>query len=112
MNIRDALKLIMDSVGRPLRLMEVCGTHTVAIFRHGIRDLLPEGITLLSGPGCPVCVTAMRDVDTAIAISMQKNVVLTTFGDMMRVPGSKVSLLNAKAQGSDIRVVYSPLDAL
>lgn len=112
MNIRDALKLIMDSVGRPLRLMEVCGTHTVAIFRHGIRDLLPEGITLLSGPGCPVCVTAMRDVDTAIAISMQKNVVLTTFGDMMRVPGSKGSLFNAKAQGSDIRVVYSPLDAL
>ncbi len=112
MNVRDNLKLIMDSIGKPVRLMEVCGTHTVAIFRHGIRDLLPDGITLLSGPGCPVCVTAIKDVDTAIAISMQKGVVLTTFGDMMRVPGSKGSLFNAKARGSDIRVVYSPLDAL
>lgn len=102
----------MDSIGKPVRLMEVCGTHTVAIFRLGIRDLLPEGITLLSGPGCPVCVTAIRDVDTAIAVSMQKGAVLTTFGDMMRVPGSKGSLLNAKAEGGDVRVVYSPLDAL
>jgi hydrogenase expression/formation protein HypD len=112
MNNGDALKRLMDSIGRPVRLMEVCGTHTVAIFRQGIRDLLPEGIMLLSGPGCPVCVTAIKDVDTAIAASMQKGVVLTTFGDMMRVPGSKRSLFNAKAEGSDVRVVYSPLDAL
>ncbi len=112
MDIRNALKLLMDSIERPVRLMEVCGTHTVAIFRHGIRDLLPDGITLLSGPGCPVCVTAIRDVDTAMAVSMQKGVIFTTFGDMMRVPGSKGSLFSAKAQGSDIRVVYSPLDAL
>jgi hydrogenase expression/formation protein HypD len=106
------LKRLMDSIGKPVRLMEVCGTHTVAIFRQGIRDLLPEGIMLLSGPGCPVCVTSIRDVDTAIAVSMQKGVVLTTFGDMMRVPGSKGSLFNAKAEGGDVRVVYSPLDAL
>lgn len=102
----------MDSIGRPVRLMEVCGTHTVAIFRLGIRDLLPEGIMLLSGPGCPVCVTAIKDVDAAIAISMRKGVTLATFGDMMRVPGSNKSLFNAKAEGGDVRVVYSPLDAL
>ncbi len=108
----NALKRLMDSIGSTVRLMEVCGTHTVAIFRQGIRDLLPDGITLLSGPGCPVCVTSIGDVDTAIAASTQKDVILTTFGDMMRVPGSKGSLFNAKAEGSDIRVVYSPLDAL
>src|SRR5271169_5206844 len=108
MDSAHALKRLMDSIGKPVRLMEVCGTHTVAIFRQGIRDLLPEGITLLSGPGCPVCVTAIRDVDTAIAVSMQKRAVLTTFGDMMRVPGSKGSLFNARAEGGDVRVVYSP----
>ncbi len=112
MNITDTLKRLMDSIGRPVRLMEVCGTHTVAIFRQGIRDLLPEGIILLSGPGCPVCVTAIGDVDAAIAISTQKGVILATFGDMMRVPGSIKSLFNAKAEGADVRVVYSPLDAL
>jgi hydrogenase expression/formation protein HypD len=106
--IRD----LMEKIGRPVRLMEVCGTHTVAIFRHGIRNLLPEGVLLLSGPGCPVCVTSVRDVDTAIALSKGDDVVLTTFGDMMRVPGSGKSLFNAKAEGSDIRIVYSPLDAL
>ena len=108
----EAINGCMKEIGRPVRLMEVCGTHTVAIFRQGIRSLLPEGITLLSGPGCPVCVTAMRDVDTAVAISKLSGVVLTTFGDMMRVPGSKKSLLYSKAEGGDIRVVYSPLDAL
>jgi hydrogenase expression/formation protein HypD len=112
MNMGDTLKRLMDSIGRPVRLMEVCGTHTVAIFRLGIRDLLPEGIMLLSGPGCPVCVTAIKDVDAAIAISMRKGVTLATFGDMMRVPGSNKSLFNAKAEGGDVRVVYSPLDAL
>ena len=103
---------IMGSVGGTIRLMEVCGTHTVAIFRQGIRELLPEGIKLLSGPGCPVCVTAIRDVDKAVAISRWGGVILTTFGDMMRVPGSEKSLFNAKAEGADIRIVYSPLDAL
>jgi len=111
-DVGDFLKELIDSIGRPVRLMEVCGTHTVAIFRQGIRALLPEGVMLLSGPGCPVCVTSIRDVDAAIAISRQKGVILATFGDMMRVPGGKKSLLDAKAEGSDVRVVYSPLDAL
>lgn len=102
----------MHAIDRPVRLMEVCGTHTVAIFRHGIRNLLPRNISLLSGPGCPVCVTAIRDVDTAIAISRHEEVILTTFGDMMRVPGDKKSLFDARAEGADIRILYSPLDAL
>ena len=92
--------------------MEVCGTHTVAIFRHGIRSLLPEGLRLLSGPGCPVCVTSIKDIDTAIAIARKENAILTTFGDMMRVPGGKQSLMDVRAEGADIRIVYSPLDSL
>ncbi|MHB8882052.1 MAG: hydrogenase formation protein HypD [Thermodesulfovibrionales bacterium] len=111
-NIVGKIREHMAAIGRPVRLMEVCGTHTVAIFRHGIRNILPEGISLLSGPGCPVCVTSIRDVDTAIAISRTPDVILTTFGDMMRVPGESRSLLDARAEGSDIRIVYSPLDAL
>jgi hydrogenase expression/formation protein HypD len=106
------IKELKNAVGRPVRLMEVCGTHTVAIFRHGIRDLLPEGIQLLSGPGCPVCVTSIRDVDTVIEISRSRDVIITTFGDMMRVPGKSKSLFYAKSEGGDIRIVYSPLDAL
>ena len=111
-DIVEKIKELMRKINRPVRLMEVCGTHTVAIFRHGIRNLLPDSISLLSGPGCPVCVTAIRDVDTAIAIAMTEDVILTTFGDMMRVPGDKKSLFDAKAEGADIRIVYSPLDAL
>ena len=108
-----AISTLSGKIGRPLNLMEVCGTHTVAIFRHGIRSLLPpEGITLLSGPGCPVCVTATRDIDTALAYAAMADVVLATFGDMMRVPGSERSLYEAKARGADVRVVYSPLEAL
>ncbi|MBI5102164.1 MAG: hydrogenase formation protein HypD [Nitrospirae bacterium] len=109
-----ALKIreLVREIKRPVRLMEVCGTHTVAIFRHGIRNILPEGISLLSGPGCPVCVTSVRDVDTAIAIAKAERVILTTFGDMMRVPGDSKSLLDARAEGCDVRIVYSPLDAL
>ena len=110
--ITAIIKQYMGEIGRPVRLMEVCGTHTVAIFRHGIRDLLPEGLMLLSGPGCPVCVTAVRDVDTAVELSGRDGVVLATFGDMMRVPGSRKALFDARAEGGDIRVVYSPLDAL
>lgn len=108
----EKIRSLTKEIGRPVRLMEVCGTHTVAIFRHGIRDLLPEEIMLLSGPGCPVCVTSVRDVDAAVAVSKENNTILTTFGDMMRVPGSRRSLFHAKAEGSDIRIVYSPLDAL
>lgn len=93
-------------------LMEVCGTHTVAIARNGIRDLMPEGLRLASGPGCPVCVTCNRDIDTAIALARIPNVTITTFGDMTRVPGSTSSLLAEQAAGRSVEIVYSPLDAL
>jgi len=108
----DIIKNLYGHIGRPVNFMEVCGTHTVAIFRHGIRSLLPEGLKLLSGPGCPVCVTSIKDIDTAIAIARKKNAILTTFGDMMRVPGGKQSLMDVRAEGADIRIVYSPLDSL
>jgi hydrogenase expression/formation protein HypD len=106
------IKDLTDSIGKPVRLMEVCGTHTVAIFKHGIRDIIPKEISLLSGPGCPVCVTAIKDVDVAIAISKMNGNILSTFGDMMRVPGSKQSFFHAQAEGANIRIVYSPMDAL
>lgn len=106
------LHRLTETIGRPLRLMEVCGTHTVEIFRHGVRSLLPDSISLLSGPGCPVCVTSVRDVDTAIAMSKTDGVILATFGDMMRVPGSRGSLMDVRSEGADVRVVYSPADAL
>ena len=98
--------------GRSINLMEVCGTHTVSIARYGFRSAMPEGLRLLSGPGCPVCVTSNHDIDTAIALSRIEGVTLATFGDMIRVPGSTTSLGAAKAAGADVRVVYSPLDAL
>ena len=93
-------------------LMEVCGTHTVAIARNGIRDLMPDGLRLASGPGCPVCVTCNRDIDTVIALARIPNVTITTFGDMTRVPGSTSSLLAEQATGRSVEIVYSPLDAL
>src|SRR5579859_757500 len=100
------------SADRTLKLMEVCGGHTHTIYKHGIEDLLPRNIDLVHGPGCPVCVLPMGRVDDAIAIARTDGVIFTTFGDMMRVPGSKGSLLDAKAAGADVRFVYSPLDAL
>ncbi len=108
----EELHKLAKAIDRPLKLMEVCGTHTVEIFRHGIRDVIPKSITLLSGPGCPVCVTSVRDVDAAISIAKNPGVILTTFGDMMRVPGGKESLLEARSEGADVRVLYSPIDAL
>jgi len=92
--------------------MEVCGGHTYTIYRHGIDQLLPRGIDLIHGPGCPVCVMPMGRVDDALAIARRDDVVFTTYGDMMRVPGSEESLLDAKGDGADVRFVYSPLDAL
>ncbi len=106
------IQRIRKTSTRPIQLMEVCGTHTVSIFRYGIRGLLPEHIRLLSGPGCPVCVTPNIDIDLAIALSRQKDVIIVTFGDMMKVPGSTSSLQKEKAEGRDIRIVYSSLDAL
>jgi hydrogenase expression/formation protein HypD len=98
--------------GAPLKLMEICGGHTHSIFKYGIEEMLPQNIELIHGPGCPVCVMPKGRLDDAIAISQNPNVIFTTFGDAMRVPGSKYSLLQAKAQGADIRMVYSPLDSL
>lgn len=98
--------------GRPVKIMEVCGTHTVSIAKNGLRAVMPEWLTLLSGPGCPVCVTANRDIDFAVAISRVPGVIVTTFGDMMKVPGSESSLAREKADGRDVRIVYSPLDAI
>src|SRR5262245_29475776 len=97
---------------QPLKLMEVCGGHTHTIFKYGIEDLLPPNIEMIHGPGCPVCVIPLGRVDDAISIALKTSVIFTTFGDMMRVPGSKTSLLKAKAEGADVRMVYSPLDAL
>jgi hydrogenase expression/formation protein HypD len=97
---------------RPLNIMEVCGGHTHSIFRYGIEGMLPEAIELVHGPGCPVCVLPMGRVDDCVAIAERPEVIFTTFGDAMRVPGSKKSLLQAKAEGADVRMVYSPLDAL
>jgi hydrogenase expression/formation protein HypD len=97
---------------RPLQIMEVCGGHTHAIFRYGIESMLPDAIELIHGPGCPVCVLPMGRVDDCVALSELPNVIFTTFGDAMRVPGSKKSLLQAKSEGCDVRMVYSPLDAL
>ncbi len=95
-----------------VKLMEVCGGHTHTIYRHGIEHLLPENVELVHGPGCPVCVIPMGRVDDAIALAKTPGVVFTSFGDMMRVPGSRGNLLQAKAEGADVRFVYSPLDAL
>ena len=98
--------------GRKLRIMEVCGTHTHEIFRLGIRKLLPESIELISGPGCPVCVTPVGFIDEACCLALEKGCVICTFGDLIRVPGTEMSLAGARAQGAQIRTVYSPLDAV
>ena len=111
----DRVRQVADSIARlkppPARLMEVCGTHTMAIARYGLRSLLPAGIELCSGPGCPVCVTDQPDIDRFIAMGVPGHT-LATFGDMMRVPGTTASLEEARAAGADVRVVYSPLDAV
>jgi hydrogenase expression/formation protein HypD len=98
--------------GRELKLMEVCGGHTHSIYKYGVDDLLPPGVELVHGPGCPVCVIPMGRVDDGIAIAHEPGVIFTCFGDMLRVPGSGGTLLEAKARGADVRMVYSPLDAL
>ncbi len=97
---------------KPVHIMEICGGHTHAIFRYGLDRLTPEGIEFIHGPGCPVCVLPMSRVDECVEIAERENVIFTTFGDAMRVPGTRKSLLQAKADGADIRMVYSPLDAL
>ena len=103
---------IQGYAGPPLKLMEVCGTHTRSIFEYGIRSLLPPGVTLISGPGCPVCVTPAAYIDHAVQLARQAGTALCTFGDMLRVPGTRESLQEAKATGGDVRVLYSPMDIL
>ncbi len=112
--VKNLLKAIeREHDGKPLRIMEVCGGHTHAIMRFGLNRLLePLGIEFLHGPGCPVCVMPKERIDQAIAIARQPNVILTTYGDMMRVPGSESSLIKERAAGRDIRMVYSPLDSV
>lgn len=110
--VKSLLARIATRSHTPVRLMEFCGGHTVSIFRYGFRQLLPETVQLVSGPGCPVCVTATPDLDGAIALAELPDVTVTTFGDMFRVPASRSSLQEAKAKGADVRMVYSTLDAL
>lgn len=109
---RALAEKIAGMTSQPLKIMEVCGGHTHTIFKYGIEDLLPPNIEMIHGPGCPVCVIPTGRVDDAISIAQRPGVVFTTYGDAMRVPGSKTSLLGAKANGADVRMVYSPLDAL
>jgi hydrogenase expression/formation protein HypD len=97
---------------RRIQLMEVCGTHTVAVFRHGLRSLLPPQVRLISGPGCPVCVTAQRHIDAAIELATREGVILATYGDMLRVPGRRGSLERLRAEGAQVRVVGSARGAL
>lgn len=96
----------------PARFMEVCGTHTVSIARAGLKQRFPPSLELISGPGCPVCVTASQDIDFAIALTRLPNIALLTFGDMVRVPGSETSLELERAKGKDVRIIYSPFEAL
>src|SRR5436305_832508 len=96
----------------PLKLMEVCGGHTHTIFKYGIEDLLPPNIGMIHGPGCPVSVIPLGRTDDSISLALEPDVIFATFGDMIRVPGSKTNLFDAKAAGADVRMVYSPLDAL
>lgn len=98
--------------GRKPVFMEVCGSHTMALAKTGVKTRLKEYVHLIAGPGCPVCVTDQRTIDSMISLSKEQGIILCTFGDMMRVPGSRHSLLEAKTEGKDIRVVYSPLDSI
>src|SRR5262249_10326089 len=108
----NVIERIRETVTRPWVLMEVCGGQTHSIIRYGIDRMLPDAIELVHGPGCPVCVTALETIDRAHAIAAQKGVIFASFGDMLRVPGSHGDLLRLKAGGADVRVVYSPLDAV
>jgi hydrogenase expression/formation protein HypD len=109
---KSLLAELEKSVTKPLRIMEVCGSHTMAIFRNGIRSVLPEGFELISGPGCPVCVTSAPHMDAFIAMADLPGVRVAIFGDLFRVPGSNGSLANAGSRGAKVDIVYSPMDAL
>jgi len=106
------VKAIQSHTSQNYSFMEVCGTHTVAIFRSGIRSILPGNLRVISGPGCPVCVTPMAEIDEAIYLAKKDNVILATFGDLMRVPGNEGSLLQARAEGARVKIILSPMDAV
>jgi hydrogenase expression/formation protein HypD len=109
---RKLFEAIHRRVTRPWTLMEVCGGQTHTLVKFGIDEMLPEQITLVHGPGCPVCVTPLELIDRAVALARRPDVIFTSFGDMLRVPGSEIDLLGVKAEGGDVRIVYSPLDAV
>ena len=110
--VHEIASRIAKHEGVSAAIMEVCGTHTMSAARFGLSSLLPPGVALVSGPGCPVCVTDQRDIDAFLAIGRVEGVILTSFGDMLRVPGSETSLEKLRAAGADVRVVYSPMDAV
>jgi hydrogenase expression/formation protein HypD len=110
--VQDLARRLAGRVTGPATIMEVCGTHTMAAARFGLKSLLPPEVKLISGPGCPVCVTAQSDLDAFLALGTEPHVVLASFGDMLRVPGTHTSLEGLRAQGAEVRVVYSPLDAV
>ena len=109
---RKLVERIAAAAQSDIRIMEVCGTHTVSVFRHGIRTVLPKTVSLISGPGCPVCVTSQGDIDAMIALARLPDTIVATFGDMVRVPGTEASLRSEQALGQDVRIVYSTMDAL
>jgi hydrogenase expression/formation protein HypD len=110
--VLERLRKAVESAQRPLAFMEVCGTHTMAIFRSGLHSLLPKGLRLISGPGCPVCVTSQGDIDALVALADIPDAIICTYGDMIRVPGSKGSLEQARSRGADLRIIYSSMDAV
>ncbi len=110
--LKEYLDEIKNTVTQPWSIMEVCGGQTHSLVKHGILKLVPDQITMIHGPGCPVCVTPINLIDKAVYLALDKNVIICSFGDMLRVPGSEKSLLDAKAEGADVKVLYSPLDAV
>lgn len=110
--VKNLIERIGNISSKPLSIMEFCGSHSHAIYRYGIRQLLPKNIRMFSGPGCPVCVTDSTDIDYALALARVPGVIVATFGDLLRVPGSHGSLLTARAEGAQVEIVYSPLDAI
>ena len=111
-HVEALVRSIRQAVTRPWHIMEICGGQTHAIARYRLEEMLPETVKLLHGPGCPVCVTPVEIIDRALELAKRPDVILASFGDMMRVPGSREDLLQVKAHGADIRMLYSPLDAV
>lgn len=110
--VTQAINKLLKEINKPIKLMHVCGTHEHTISKYGLRSLLPKSLEILSGPGCPVCVCPAADIDKAIELGKRENTIITTFGDMIRVPASNLSLAELKAKGADVRIVYGPHDAI